>query len=68
MSDFRDDDIVAYLKIAVRRNGAMSVEGNIEDEMFAKSMLDAARDSITNHHHKINDNGLILSPQAELMK
>ena len=67
MSD-RDDDIVAYLKIAVRRNGAMSVEGNIEDEVFAKAMLDAARDSVTNHHNKINNSGLILPPTNELIK
>ena len=67
IADFRDDEVVAYLHIAVRRNGAMSVEGCIEDEAFAKSLCDAARDSITRHHaNQINHGGLILPPQAEL--
>lgn len=64
-----DDDIVAFLKIAVRRNGAMSVEGCIEDEPYAKAMLDAARDSITRHNRKaINGGGLALPPTRELVR
>jgi hypothetical protein len=65
--DFRDDDVTAFLRIAIRRNGAMSVEGCITDEPLAKAMLDAARESITKHNaRKINDTGLILPPTKEL--
>jgi hypothetical protein len=68
INDVRDDEVVAYLRIAVRRNGAMSVEGCINEETYAKSMLDAARDVITRHNRKkINDAGIILPASREFI-
>ena len=43
---------MASLTVTVYRNGSMSVGGNIEDEAYALAMVDAARDSIINHHRK----------------
>lgn len=45
-----DDAIVCVLKIAVRRNGSLSIEGSIDDERYALSMLDHAKDAVRNHH------------------
>lgn len=50
MSDIRDDDVLASLIIKVHRSGAMSVAGDIHEEQFALSMIDAARDSVRSHH------------------
>ena len=48
--DLHGEEVTAYLQIAVRRNGAMSVAGCIENEQYAIAMLDAAKDSIRNHN------------------
>lgn len=48
--DLYGDEPVAIIRIAVRRNGAMSVEGCINDERYALAMLDAAKDSVRNHN------------------
>lgn len=45
-----DDAIVTVLKISVRRNGSLSVEGSIDDERYALAMLDHAKDAVRNHH------------------
>jgi hypothetical protein len=45
-----DDAVTDYLLIAVRRNGAMSVEGCINNEPYALAMLDNARDTVKNHN------------------
>jgi hypothetical protein len=62
--DLYGDDVVAQLVIAVRRNGAMSVEGCINNESYALAMLDNARDTIRNHNlkRKINGGGAIIIP------
>lgn len=62
MSDDRPDDVMAFIKIAIHRSGAMSVAGHIHDEKHALALVDAARDSIINHHRKGRDlaAGLIL--------
>jgi hypothetical protein len=56
-----DDAIVTYLKISVRRNGSMSVEGSIDDLQYALAMLDSAKDAVRNHHAR-NNSPLIVPP------
>ena len=56
-----DDQIVAVLEIKIRRDGAMSVAGSIDDEQFALKMLDAAKDSVRSYH-KRNRSRLIIPP------
>ena len=69
MNDLLDDDITAFLKISIRRNGSMSVEGCINEEVLAKAMLDSARDCIGNYNKpKINGNGLVLPPSREFIQ
>ena len=41
-----DLDVVAFIGINLRRNGAMSVGGHIGDKNFALAMLDNARDAL----------------------
>lgn len=62
MSDEFADDVMAEIKVRVHRSGAMSVSGHIHDERYALALVDAARDSIINHHRKGRDlsAGLIL--------
>lgn len=58
---YPNDKIVATLTISVYESGAMSVAGNIENEQYALALVDAARDSVINHHKNQNLNsGLIL--------
>ena len=57
MSDGREVDVMARLVISVHRGGAMSVAGHIHDEKYALALVDAARDSIINHHRKGRDLG-----------
>jgi len=45
-----DMNVVAQITVTVHRSGAMSVAGDIHDEKFALSMIDAARDSVKSHH------------------
>lgn len=47
-----DDQIVAVLELKLRRDGAMSVAGSINDEIFALKMLEAAKDSIRQYHQR----------------
>ena len=60
--DLHGDDIIAYLRIAVRRNESMSVDGCIEHREFSLAMLDRAKDAVNNFHErqKINNGGLII--------
>lgn len=60
--DLHGDDVVAALTIAVRRNGAMSVAGAINDYAYAIAMLDSAKDAVRNHHdrQRIENGGLII--------
>ncbi len=62
--DLHGDDIVFSLRIDVRRNGAMSVAGNINHEAYALAVLDEARQSIKSHNSKtrIGEGGLIIPP------
>jgi hypothetical protein len=60
--DLHGDAVVAFIAIKVRRNGAMSVEGCIDEEAYALAMIDTARDTIRNHNQRkrINGGGLII--------
>lgn len=42
-----DEEVVLSLTLQVRRSGAMSIAGCVNDEANALAMLDAARDTIT---------------------
>lgn len=43
------DEITACITIKMWRNGAMSVEGPIEDTAFCIAALDNAKDAVRNH-------------------
>lgn len=45
-----DADVMAQVTITVYRSGAMAVSGDIHDQNFALSLIDAARDSVKSHH------------------
>jgi hypothetical protein len=52
-TDFDDsygETVVSEIVIRLRRNGCMSVSGSITDELYARYLLDTARDSLTNYH------------------
>lgn len=61
----RDDDVMAQLTVTVYRSGAMSVAGDIHDEKFALSLIDAARDSVKSHHLR-SHGSIIIPPQNSL--
>ncbi len=65
--DLHDDDVVAVLELKVRRNGAMSVAGCINDEQYALAMLDNARDTIKRHNARrvIDGGGSVLIPSYD---
>ena len=48
--DLHGDTVVAEIVIQLRRNGAMSVAGSITDEVYARYLIDTARDTLTNYH------------------
>jgi hypothetical protein len=58
-----DEDIVATIVVRIRRSGAMSVAGDIQDENAAIAMLDAARDSVRSYHMR-QRGGLIIPAHA----
>lgn len=61
-SQIEDDIPIAQLQITIYKSGAMSVAGSIQDENFALSMVDAARDSIKSHH--LRQRGQLLIPAS----
>ena len=48
--DVHGDSTVFTLQIRVRRNGAMSVAGDIYQLNYALSVLEAAKDSLCGYH------------------
>lgn len=48
--DLYGDTVVATIEIKLRRNGSMSVGGSITDEVYARYLLDTARETLTNYH------------------
>lgn len=65
--DLHGDQTVAVIEIRVRRNGAMSVAGDINNEAYALAMLDNARDSIRNHNarRRIGERGGVIIPAKD---
>lgn len=47
------DPVVAYLQIDIRRSGALSVAGSIDNERYAVSALQGAIDAVKSHHSKV---------------
>lgn len=58
-----DMDIVAYLRINLRRNSAMSIEGHLGDKRFVLALLDNARDAI---ERQIPENDKFVVPGNEV--
>jgi hypothetical protein len=50
LDNVHGDTVVSVITIKMRRNGIMSVEGSITDEVYARCLLDTARDTLTNYH------------------
>ena len=63
----REEDVLAELRIRVRRDGAMSVAGDIHDLTYALAMLRAAEDSIKSHHNrkKLQDGKSLITPSYD---
>lgn len=55
----RDDDVMAQITITVYRSGAMSVAGDIHDENFALTLIDAARDSVKSRQFQLKKHLII---------
>lgn len=60
--EIENDVPIAFLQITIYQSGAMSVAGSIQEENFALSMIDAARDSIKSHH--LRQRGSIVIPSS----
>ncbi len=54
-----NDEIVSKLTITLYRSGAISVEGNINDEKYALALLDIAKDTVLGYHTR-KDNMLVV--------
>lgn len=50
VDDIHGDTVVFEIVIQMRRNGCMSVQGNINDHEYAKYILDTARDTLDTFH------------------
>lgn len=61
-----DSEVMAQITVTVFRSGAMSVVGDIHDEKFALSLIDAARDSVRSHHLRKNGELIIPAGSARL--
>jgi len=64
MDDLHGDTVVATITIKMRRSGCMSVEGSITDEVYARYLLDTARETLTNYHiqQKLGNRSPIIVP------
>lgn len=62
--DLHGETVVAEITIQLRRNGCMSVGGSITDEVYARYLLDTARDTLTNYHiqQKLGNRSSIIVP------
>ena len=60
--DLYGDATVAVIEVRLRRNGAMSVAGSINDERYAVTMLQHAIDSVRDHHaRRLLGDGLLIA-------
>lgn len=66
--DLHGDSTVALIEIRVRRNGAMSVAGEIHNLPYALAMLDSAKDAVKRHHSRINSGKTIITPSYDAPK
>jgi hypothetical protein len=64
--DLYGDSTVFLLEIRVRRNGAMSVAGDIYDLPYALAVLDNAKDSIRSHHARLHQNDILIVPPNDV--
>lgn len=55
--DFRDEDVIAELRVVILRNGSMGVMGAIGDETYAVACLEQAIQSVKDHHKRLNGTG-----------
>jgi len=60
--DLYGETKVAVLEIATRRNGSMSVAGDINNLTYALAMLDQARDTLKRHHMRLNEGKTLIVP------
>lgn len=65
--DLHGDATVCLIEIRVRRNGAMSVAGDINSLEYALSVLEAAKDSLKSFHgrQKITNGSQIIIPAKD---
>jgi hypothetical protein len=50
MDDLHGDTPVAAIGITLYRSGLMRIDGSITDEVYARYLLDTARDTLKNYH------------------
>lgn len=48
--DIHGDTVVFAIEISIRRNGAMSVAGSINDMEYALMVLESAKESVKSYH------------------
>jgi hypothetical protein len=63
--DLYGETKVAVIEIAIRRSGAMSVAGAINDLPTALAMLDQAKDVLRRHHMRIAAGKVIITPAKD---
>jgi hypothetical protein len=63
--DLYGDEKVAVLEISVRRNGAMSVAGSINNLVYALAMLDQAKDTLRKHHMRLDAGKVVITPACD---
>jgi hypothetical protein len=63
--DLHGEVKIAVLEIAVRRNGAMSVAGSVNNLPYALAMLDQAKDTLRRYHMRINAGKVIITPPED---
>ena len=65
-NDIKDEDVVLFLELKVRRSGAMSIAGCVDDEHNALAMLDSARETIVNRAMRKKLHSGLIVPSSEL--
>jgi len=63
--DLYGETKVAVIEVAVRKNGSMSVAGAINDLPAALAMLDQAKDTLRNHHARLNAGKIVVTPSYD---
>lgn len=62
--DFRDEDVIAELRVVILGNGSMGVMGAIGDEHYAVACLEQAIQSVKDHHRRLRGDGSMLITPA----